>query len=468
MNNSQKYKTLISDTFIFALGSFGSKLILFLLVPLYTNVLSTDQYGTAELVFTIGQLALPFISLTIFDALLRFGLMKDGHREDSLYVATLVFIIGSLATVALTPLLSLYKPVSEWKWYLCAYVIASFFSSNTLIYLKIKDKNKLYAILSILQAFLLAICNILFLVVLRIGIPGYLLSTIISMSLTAVFAFFLGGMVGDLKIAKFDKKLLIAMVSFSAPLIVNNVSWWLIHSSDKIMIEWFLTAGSLGLYTAASKIPSLLNVVTTIFNQAWGLSSIKEYDSSNDDRFYTNVFKYFAIIIFLMCMMIILITKPFMSVYVGAEFRTAWHFVPILLLSAVFSGISSFCGSLYSAVKKSRNVMFTTLIAGVINILINYLLIPHIGVYGAAIGTLSAYVSICCLRMADLKRYIRIDYSLKILFAASLISLIQVVCVTLDYHTYIISFCSIIVFIIIVRKELKSILAKALNSIKKK
>ena len=112
--------------------------------------------------------------------------------------------------------------------------------------------------------------------------------------------------------------------------------------------------------------------------------------------------------------------------------------------------------------------MFTTLIAGVINIAINYLLIPRIGVYGAAIGTLSAYVSICCLRMADLKRYIKIDYSLKILFAASVISLIQVVFVTLDYYVYIISVCSIIVFVILVRRELKAIFNRAFHFIKKR
>ena len=64
---NKKFKELVGNTLIFALGSLGSKLIVFLLVPLYTNLMTPSEYGTAELVFTIAQMLFPFVSVVIFE-----------------------------------------------------------------------------------------------------------------------------------------------------------------------------------------------------------------------------------------------------------------------------------------------------------------------------------------------------------------------------------------------------------------
>lgn len=456
-----KYKKLMSDVLIFACGTFGSKLILFFLVPLYTYNMTTDEYGMAELVFTVGQLILPFVSLTIFDALLRFGLMKDVRREDALRNTSVIFFCGCAFTIAITPLLGLYRPISNWKWFLCAYVIASFASTIALIYLKVKDKNKTYAYLSAMQALILVVFNIVFLVYYRTGVRGYLLSTIIANTFTAIMAFILAGMVKDLAASSFNKSLLKSMVLYSAPLILNNVSWWLIHSSDKVMIEWMIGTVSLGLYTAASKIPSLLNVVITIFSQAWGISSIKEHESTNDAKFYSQVFRYFCIVIFGSCILVISITKPFMSMYVGSNFIEAWRYVPFLLVSACYSGLSSFAGSIYGALLKSRNVMITTIVAGGINIVLNYIFISKYGVWGAIIGTVVSYVVIAIVRLYDIHKYLKIDYGVKRLLAMSTIVSVQATFVSFDWHPWIVSAISILIFFIIVYRDL-SILIKIL------
>ena len=100
----RKYKTLFKDTLVFALGSLGSKVILFFLVPLYTNYLTTEEYGIADLVFTTSQLIIPIVSIVIWDAIIRFGLMKDRDREEVLKVGVTVGVVGALVTVAVTPL----------------------------------------------------------------------------------------------------------------------------------------------------------------------------------------------------------------------------------------------------------------------------------------------------------------------------------------------------------------------------
>ena len=154
MNN--KYRNLLKDTAVFAMGGIGSKLILFLLVPLYTNYLSTEEYGIADLILTISQFIIPFVSLVVFEAVVRFALSKNEKKEDVLLCSFVVWGIGSFVTILATPLVGLYAPIAKWKWYLCIYVIINIFMNIELNYIKAKEQNKLYAIISIVQTLAMA------------------------------------------------------------------------------------------------------------------------------------------------------------------------------------------------------------------------------------------------------------------------------------------------------------------------
>lgn len=117
-NRKSRYFQLVKDVGIFGIGTLGSKLVLFFLVPLYTNVLSQEEYGIAELVITVSQLVMPFISLGIYEGMFRFGLEDANKKSDAYLNATIAFVFGSIITVAITPLFSFYKGISDWKWYM--------------------------------------------------------------------------------------------------------------------------------------------------------------------------------------------------------------------------------------------------------------------------------------------------------------------------------------------------------------
>ena len=455
--SNRKYTNFFSDIVLFSIGSLGSKILLFLLIPLYTSILSNSEYGIADLVYTIGDLILPFISLTIYNGLLRFGLAKE-KRFDAIRCASLIFVFGSVLTILITPILGLYKSIAEWKWFLSFKIISSFALSNSLIMLKINEKTKWYAFVSILQAVLLVSCNLLFLIVYRQGIKGYLFSSIISSSISAIIAFIASNGFYEIKQSSTDRKLMKEMVLYSLPFIINDVSWWLINSSDKVMIEMLIGSSLLGIYTAASKIPSLINTVTFIFSQAWGIASIKEYDSTNDCTFYSTVFLAFSIVIVGFCMVLITITKPFMTIYVGNSFFEAWHFVPPLLTSAAFSAISTFSGSLLGALKKSSKLMLTTVISATINIIVNYIMITNIGIWGAVIGTVAAYLSVAILRMIAVKRDIAIDYNLKLSIPLAILLLVQSVLVGIDFYPYVVSFVVLLCYVFLIRKHIMTLL----------
>jgi O-antigen/teichoic acid export membrane protein len=229
----QKAFNLIKDTLLFALGSIGSKLILFFMVPIYTNFLTEAEYGISELVFSSAQLLIPLLSLVIFDAVVRFGVSKEGESKDVLLIGLLVFTAGSILTVAITPLFGLYSALSKWKWYMCVYIIFNMLCAVLGSYIKAVNKNKLYATVSILQTLVMALLNVLFLMMWDIGVRGYLLSTILASAVAAASFFLLGGIGAELKTAHFRPELLKKMVAFSAPLIITLIFLSLIPSCKR-------------------------------------------------------------------------------------------------------------------------------------------------------------------------------------------------------------------------------------------
>lgn len=453
----KKYSSLIKDTLIFSLGSFGSKLILFFMVPLYTNYLTTEEYGTADLVFTVAQFLTPIMSIVIHDAVIRYGLSKEFRRENVLRVGYYIIGVDVFIAIALGPIVGIYKPLTRWKWYLSIYAVISIVDSIQFNYLKVCGKNRLYAGLSIVKTACMASLNVLLLAIKHIGVQGYLLANILALCLTDLLVFIFGKYASELKRSEHDSKLLKEMLWYSAPLIFNNISWWVIQSSDKVMIEYMLGAAMLGLYTVAAKIPALINVFISIFSQAWGISSITEYEESNDSAFYSTVQRSYLFVVCAACIVYVSVIKIFMYFYVGADFRDAWRYVPLLLVSAVFSSISSFYGSLYGALKKTVNNMLSTVFSAVVNIIINFMLIPVVGIWGAVIGTVAAYFFIAIYRIFDVRRYLHIEIDWFNYISNCFIVFLQATLVSLDLYTYAVSFIALIVFLINNLKYLKQL-----------
>ncbi len=439
-----KYKSFLKDTIIFAIGNIGSKLILFVMVPLYTNFLSNSEYGISELVFTVAQLLVPFLSLVIFDAVIRFGLSKKYESKDVLLVGMMIVLVGSIIAVIITPLIGLYGALSKWKWYVCIYIVFDMVSYVGNNYLKAVDKNKLYVSINLLKTFILASLNIILLAIFKMGITGYFVATLVASAISIVATFVAGGLLKDLKRAHFDYALMKQMISFSVPLIFNDISWWVVHSSDKMMIEVMVSSAALGLYAVASKIPSLINVIISIFSQAWRISAIKEVEGKSDTKFYSNIFTMYYIFVFGICILINSIIKPFMGIYVGDSFVNAWIYIPILIVSAVFSAVSSYFGVFYSALKKTMNSTRSTIIAAIINIVLNFILIKRIGVLGAVIATAASYIFLSVIRMGEINHFIKIKINYLCYFINALLIIIHAVGVMLELHIGI----SIVAFII--------------------
>lgn len=462
----KKSRKLINNTVLFFIGNLGSKFIQFFLVPLYTYTLSTTEYGVTDLVITTINFLIPIFSIQISDGLLRFGMDKNENQIDVINNSFKVLLIGSFFSVLLSPIFSFSDTLKEWIFYFLIIMNLRMYRDFFSIILKIQDKNKLFAVDSILYTFVLCICSVINLVILKMKISGYFLSYVIANIFSIIFIIITSRIRLSDFFIKMNKKLVKKIIIYTAPLIINSISYWITTAFDRYMINWMLDQRSVGLYAVASKIPTILTTFTGIFSQAWLISSISEYENDRDTNFYVSAFMNYCEISLIICAILILIIRPFMFFYVSNEYFVAWKYSPILILSAVFSGICSFLNGIYYAYKRNISTTVTTIVGATVNIVLNYIMIPKIGILGASIATLISWFIIMVLKLIYMKKFICFKVNYFYLLVSVILVLIEIIVLNLKNKLIIYSINFTITILIMYIN--RSIISKSFSILKNK
>ena len=413
---TEKYKKLLYDTALFTLSSFGSKILVFFLVPLYTNILSTQQYGVVDTVTTMTNLLVPVLTLLISEAVLRFALDDSKNKHQVLSAGVLLILVSSAVMLCAKPLMGLAGGQwtflgDYWLWIVGVYFLngLNHCLSN---YTRGLDQTRLFAVSGILYTVVLITANIFFLVVLKLQAEGYLLA-IMTADVVCIFHKILWGRFGkQLTKLSCSKDLLREMLRYSIPMIPTTIAWWVMQLSDKYVIIGFCGVAASGVYSIAYKIPSIMSVLTTVFTQAWQISAIKSHGDGDNEEFVSNVYGYVTVFIIAISSVLILLSKHLGYVLFAGEYFVAWQYVPVLIVAYMFSGLSGVLASVYASFKKTGMLFVSTSVGAVLNISLNIALIPRYGVTAAAYTTLVAFFATWVVRMINVRRllHIRVNY----------------------------------------------------------
>ncbi len=401
---NNKYSRLLKNSAVFAIGNLGSKLIQVLLVPLYTYVLNTRDYGTVDLLTTTVNLLLPIICLSISDGILRFVMDPNEDNKTIYSNALLITCVGTLLVLLTIPFFTIFHIKNVFLTALLL-VFQSFQSLNQQ-FARAINKVKVFAFNGILTTLITAICNILLLVILHFGIDGYLWSMIIASVASNIFLFV------ELRLNKYIVLQTIrlekikSLLIFCIPLIPNSLAWWVSNASSRYFILLFVGVGANGLFAVANKIPSLLSTLNTIFFQSWQMSSIEEYNSSSRSTFYSTVFRFYSDFLFLGSSMILLFLRIFMRLFVSTSYYSSWKYVPFLLVAIIYSSFATFLGTNYVAAKQTAGAFTTTIIGAVLNIALNFILVKPFGLYGAGLSSAISYLVMWLVRVKDTQRFV--------------------------------------------------------------
>ena len=420
-----KYKRLVSNTMIFAIGTFSSKLLTFFLTRLYTAVLAQAEYGITDLIQQSGNLLLPLVTLGMTNAVVRFGLDKGVRKNDVFTTGLLSLAGGFVVLLAISPALGMIELLSGRVWLLCLFVLMSSLRSLCAQFVRADNRIKLFAIDGILSTVTTILFNVLYLVVLDLGVFGYIFSIVCSDALSVVFLFTMARLHRFVRFRGLDRSVSRAMLKYAIPMIPNTVLWWITNVSDRYIVTAVWGEEYNGLYAAAYKIPSLIMLASGIFMDAWQISAVTE--EKERDTFYTRITSMYSAFLFVMASVIIVFTRVSPHILFDPGYYEAWRYIPLLVIAMVFTCMVNFLGSIYMVEKKSIRSLVTAAISAIINILLNLWWIPVYGVNGAAAATLVCYLVVFVIRLLDTRRYIRIRWNRFRLVACTAALLVQTV-----------------------------------------
>ena len=400
-------RDLIKNTIIISIGKFSTKLVTFLLLPLYTSILSTSEYGEFDLLNTISIFLIPVITLQMDEAMFRFLIdAKDDNDKRKVFSKTVIFTIFSSILWAILIFIFgtlLNYQYTTWLIFYCIssviYTIASAFSRG-------EGNFKLYSFLAFLSSVLNIILNIIFIAILRIGLTGLFLAYILSSILVGLYGLWRLKAYRYITFKYKYKGVMREMIKYAIPLVPNSVSWSLISLSNRLIITSQLGVSFNGIYSVSNKFPTIINTCYGFFNTSWRESASKAVNSDNRNDFYKSV--YLNLKRFLLGVSIIMISlMPFIfNILVNKNYSDAYTYIPFMIISIYFTNMSSFSSGIFAAYKDTKILAPTTIVGTIISIVFNILFIKKIGLFAPVLGTMLAYFVLYIYRNYKLRKYI--------------------------------------------------------------
>ena len=419
-----KYKKLAMNTMVFAIGSFGSKILVLLLTRLYTGHLSPAESGVKNMLELTALFLQPIFTFALQEYLIRFGLDKNYDKREVFTTSSTITLAGMVIMAFIIPILRLIPTTNFVKGYtalLTIYVITSSLRMLCQQFVRSRDMVKLFSLDGILATLTLFTFNLVFIAKLEWGVKGFMLAVILSDLCSSIFLFTAAKLWEFLDARCFNKELGREMMHFATPLIPTIVMWAITSLSDRLFINQMhsdrvqLGEGAVGIYSYANQIPNLISMVSTIFFQAWNMSAITENESADRTRFYSRVYSAYEAILFIASAGLLLMIKPVTAILINSstysEYGDVYIYTPILVIAVLFMSLNQFLGSIYSATKHTRNSFWTALAACIVNLIMNYFLIPEWGIQGAAIATLLSYYICFWLRIVDARYYVPFSFN---------------------------------------------------------
>ena len=403
-------KKTINKLFYYAVGTFGSKVIYFLLVPFYSFFLSKSELGFYDLILASLTILTPIITIQVSEAVYRelHDPSKQTLKSAKAFSSGLAFVFFGLLVFALIALF-INKLFANKIFYELILIQSSFtlyiFFQQTLRGLSL---NKEYAFMGTINAILLISFSIALIYFSAIELRNIVLTIACAQLISIIYAIYKIDFFKLFDVKNISKSKVCELLNYSFPLLPNTLSWWLIDLGSRYIILLFIGIEENGLYAVAARYAGVIALINSIFILSWQdyVINLKSNISSNTNYFssYLNLFIGFQI-----GLVILLTSFSNELVYftTPAEYHNAAKYLPILLISSAFASFCGFYGAFYLKEKRTKQIFTTTLIGSTINIAFCIALINYLGLYAVAFASFVGFLITFLLRLRDFK--LRVD-----------------------------------------------------------
>lgn len=423
--------SLLKNTIIIAFGSILPKFASLITLPIITAKLTKAEYGTYDLISTLVSLLLPIVTLQIQSAAFRFLIEydKDMEKRKQIIATIFIFVMTISMLVMIVLFCVLYKINIITRVLIIVYFLADILLTLLQQIARGLHKNKLYSASAVIVSAINMILILLIVQVVDAGLNGVIMSTGIATCITTIILLNKLNILKEIKIINFKLEILRDLLKYSWPMIPNSLSNWVISFSDRAIITFNLGIEANAIYSVANKIPNLFTSLQGTFVMAWQENASIASKDDDISLYYTNVFDAISRIFFGIMSCLIAATPLLFVLLIRGEYDEAYLQMPILYLGLLFSGIASFIGGIYVAVKQTKSIGITTIVAAIINIIVNILLIKFIGIYAGSISTMVSYLCLAIYRMKNIQKFVEIKYKYKkILLYCLLLVIMSILC----------------------------------------
>jgi len=392
-------KKFLKHSFIYGTGALLSKIVGFLLIPLYTRYLTTSDYGVLELLDLTSTIVSIFISMRIGSAVIRFYYDSIDELEQKKVVSTaymatfvsalLVVLFSQIFSIRLSGLIFDTNIYDKYFKLVFMATALSLISSVPEAYLMARKQSIFYTIISLMTLSSYLILNIYFIVFLKMGILGILYSSVITKIFnSSVLSFYC--ITKNSLFFSFTK--FKSMLKFSLPLIPANVGTFILNYADRFILQKLATIAEVGIYALGYKFGYMLPVlVMGPINMIW-TPQMFELASKSDKKTIEKMFTYIMLILIFCGLGLILLTKDAIRIMATPPFYPAYKVVSFVVLGYILRGMASFFWNGIMIAKKTIYIGISVFISALSNILLNILLIPQFRTMGAAYSTAISFL----------------------------------------------------------------------------
>lgn len=464
----EKVKSLLNNTLIYTIGNFGSKILTFALLPLYSYYLNKSEFGNYDLIITTITLAIPIVGFQFSDAIFRWLInhkKENNNKYGIISNGLIVLLISIILSIIFFLIVNMFYNI-KYKILIYLLLLVSIIYPVFQQIVRGLGLSKIFAFSGVVYSLILVLSTFIFLIIFNLKLEGLLVSSIVA-NLTAIIWLVLKS-----KFTKYWDKTQVSfteiktMINYSLPLIPNTISWWLVNSANKYIILYYLGAESNGVFGLANRFPALLVMINSIFILAWQESAIVNHDKEDRVKYFSKIINGLIWIQILASCFFSISSQWLVNTIVAKEFYESWEIMPFLFFGVAFSTFAGFYGTLYLSLKKTKYALYTSLTSGIVNVLLCLLFIQKLGIQSASLSTFIGYILLFLIRAFHTKKILAIEYDFKgilLLFVLSVTSII-VSFLEIDYIKIIL----IAIIFIIALVKYKVLILKTINLTKAK
>ena len=398
----------MKDIGVYAIGNIGSKLITFLMVPMYTYfVHDTSDFGYYDVCLTVCLLLIPFVTLQLRDGAFRFLLDCD---DDTQRRRIVTFVSRTMITTMTLSLLvagamALFTDIN-YLGYVVGLLIAMSLQEVYSQVFRGLGNNRAFVAVGILSALGIGVFSIVFVAAMGWGIKGIFMANILARVLALILVEARVRLVTrHTRWGINSRDVAHDIIRYTLPLLPGSVCWWLTGSSDRLFINHFLGLDVNGVYAVAIRFTGIINTLGIIFYQAWQETAILQYNSPDRNHFFSKMFNSYIFLLSAILVGYVFMLKVNYGWLVANEYQESLYYIYPLGLSAVIFAVAAFFDMGYQCAKDTKRTLPAIVLAAIVNLILNFLLIRPLGVYGVIVTLLVTYLVLVIYRWHDMKRY---------------------------------------------------------------